>query len=140
MSCQSLMRPSDASYWPITHGGKKVTRGFFVLKMIQQHMNNWEVGKLFLQCIVIPNVDVTPFKYGWIYNIFSYDNWYDITIGNFQDLHMFTLSKCWQVLWVVMGHMCNENMWITSCRQFFWWAHKRIHLLLYRVMMKFYVC
>jgi hypothetical protein len=31
------------------------------------------------------------------------------------DVHMYTLLPCWQLLWVVMGHMCNVNMCIMSC-------------------------
>jgi hypothetical protein len=29
------------------------------------------------------------------------------------DVHVSTLSQCWQVLWVVVGCMCNVNMCIT---------------------------
>jgi len=32
------------------------------------------------------------------------------------DVHVSTLSKCWQVLWVPVGCMCNVNMSITSCK------------------------
>jgi len=31
-------------------------------------------------------------------------------------VHAFILSQCWQFLWVAMGHMCNVNMCIMSCR------------------------
>jgi len=33
------------------------------------------------------------------------------------DVHVSILSKCWQVLWVPMGRMCNVNMFITSWRR-----------------------
>jgi hypothetical protein len=32
------------------------------------------------------------------------------------DVHVFILSQCWQLLWVAMGHMCNVNMCIMSCK------------------------
>jgi hypothetical protein len=41
------MRLADASCWPTTHGGKKV-RWPSMFKITQQHMNNWEDGRLFL--------------------------------------------------------------------------------------------
>ncbi len=44
MSCHNLARSSDASCWPITHGGKKVQRPF-VFKITQQHkqLESWQV-------------------------------------------------------------------------------------------------
>jgi hypothetical protein len=72
-----------------------------------EQLGSWQVTSP-MHCF--PDVDVTPSKYGRIYNILSYDNQYDVTIGNFLDVHLSTLLKCWQVLWVVMGHMCNVNM------------------------------
>jgi hypothetical protein len=44
LSCPSLVRPFDAS-WPITCGGKKVKQPS-ILKLTQQHINNWEASIL----------------------------------------------------------------------------------------------
>jgi hypothetical protein len=73
MSWHNLVKLSNASCWPTIRGGKKV-RWPFVFKITQQHMNNWEAGKLILQCIVFPVVDVLPPMYGQIYNILYDDN------------------------------------------------------------------
>jgi hypothetical protein len=54
-----------------------------MFKITQQHTNNWEVDKLFIQCIVFLTIDVAPFEYGQIYDILSNDKQYDIIIGNF---------------------------------------------------------
>jgi hypothetical protein len=80
VSCHNLVRLSNASWCPTIHGGKKVRQPSMF--KITQHMNNWEVGKLLLQCTIFPIVDVPSPGYGWIYNIFFDDNWYDVTIGN----------------------------------------------------------
>jgi hypothetical protein len=32
------------------------------------------------------------------------------------DVHIYTLSPCWQLFWVAVGHMCNVNMCIMSCK------------------------
>jgi len=76
------VRPSNASCWPIIHGGQKVRRPF-VFKITQQHTNNWETSRLLLQCIVFLTIDVLPPRYAQIYNILFDDNQYDVTIGNF---------------------------------------------------------
>ncbi len=80
--CHSFVRPFDASCRPTIHGDKKVRRPF-VFKITQQHMNNWEISRLFLQCIVFPTVDVLPHGHARIYNILFDDNQYDVTINNF---------------------------------------------------------
>jgi hypothetical protein len=82
VNCPNLVRPFDASCWPTTCGGKKV-RWPLVLKMTQQHINNWEASILLLQCIVFFVVDVPSPRYGQIYNILSNDKCYNVTIGNF---------------------------------------------------------
>ncbi len=81
MSCPSLVRPSNASCWPITCGGKKVKQPSIF--KLTQHINNWEVSILFFKCIVFFVVDVPPPGYERIYNILPDDNRYDMTIGNF---------------------------------------------------------
>jgi hypothetical protein len=72
---------------------------------------------LVLQCILFPIVNVSPPRYGWIYNIIFDDQQYNITIGNF--------LKCSCVYFVTMnigflgGHgayVLNTNMCITSCK------------------------
>jgi len=73
MSCHNLVKPFDASCWPTTCGGKKVKQPS-VFKITQQHTNNWEAGKLFLQCIIFIVVDVTPLEYGRIYKFFLKTN------------------------------------------------------------------
>jgi hypothetical protein len=46
-------------------------------------MNNWEAGRLLLQCIVFLIVDVSPLGYGRLYNIIFVNNRYDVTMDNF---------------------------------------------------------
>jgi hypothetical protein len=82
VNCHNLVRLFDASCWPTTHGGKKVKWPSIFKLTQQQHTNNWEVDILFLQCIVPPPIDVSPFGYGKIYNIIYNDKQYDVTIGN----------------------------------------------------------
>ncbi len=82
VSCPNLVRPPNVSCWPTTRGGKKV-KWPLVLKLTQQHTNNWEVGILLLQCTVFPVVDVPPPRYEQIYSILSDDKRYNVTIGNF---------------------------------------------------------
>ncbi len=44
------------------------------------------------------------------------------------DLHVSTLLKCWHVLWVLVGHMCNVNMFSHLVDNYVLWAHiKFIH-------------
>ncbi len=68
VNCHNLVKLSDASCWPTTRGGKKVRKPF-VFK-ITQHVNNWEIGRLLLQCIIFLDVDVLPPGYGRIYKYF----------------------------------------------------------------------
>ncbi len=91
-NCHNPMKLFDVSCWPTICGGKKVSRSF-VFKIIQ-HTNNWEAGRLFLQCTIFLVVDVLSFDYGQIYNIISDDNQYDVTIGNF--------PRCSCVYFVIM--------------------------------------
>jgi hypothetical protein len=83
MNVHSIMRLIDTNCWPTTHGGKKVRRPF-VLKITQQHTNNWEVGILLTQCIIFLVVDVPSLGYGRIYNILLDDKGYDVIIGNYR--------------------------------------------------------
>ncbi len=53
MSVHNIVRSTNASCWPTTCGGKKVSQPF-VFKITQQHANNWEVDILLIQCIVFP--------------------------------------------------------------------------------------
>ncbi len=82
MSVHNIVRSTNASCWPTTHGGKKVRRPS-VFKITQQHTNNWEVGILLTQCTVFPPIDVPSPRYGQIYSIVLDDQRYDVTIGNF---------------------------------------------------------
>jgi hypothetical protein len=82
MSAHNIVQLANASYWPITRGGKKV-RPPYVFKITQQHTNNWEANILFTQCTVFPPIDVPSPRYGRIYNILSNDEGYDVTIRNF---------------------------------------------------------
>ncbi len=82
MSCFSLVKLFDASCWPTTCGGKKVKR-LSIFKLTQKYTNNWEANILLFKCTVFFIIDVPLPGYGWIYSIFSYDKWYDVTIGNF---------------------------------------------------------
>jgi hypothetical protein len=50
---------------------------------MQQHTNNWDVGKLFSPSSGLPPIDVQPLGYGWIYNIFCGHKCFDVTIGNY---------------------------------------------------------
>jgi hypothetical protein len=59
MSCHNLVKLFNASGWLTTHGGKKM-RQPFIFKITPQHTNNWEVGVLFFQCIIVLIVDVAP--------------------------------------------------------------------------------
>jgi hypothetical protein len=92
MSVHSIMQLTDASFWPITHGGKKVKRPF-IFKITQRHTNNWEVGILFTQCNVFPLVDLPSPRYGRIYNILLNDQKYDVIIGNFPRCSCKTLCQ-----------------------------------------------
>jgi len=83
MNVHSIMQLIDVNCWPTTHGGKKV-RQPFVLKITQQHTNNWEVGILLTQCIIFLVVDVPSLGYGRIYNILLDDKGYDVIIGNYR--------------------------------------------------------
>jgi len=65
-----------------------------------------KVGNLLTQCTISPPVDVPSPRYGRIYNIFLDDQKYDVTIGISLNVHVFTLSKCWHILWVLTGCMC----------------------------------
>ncbi len=78
VSYHNLVKPSNASCWPTTHGGKKVKRPSMF--KITQHMNNWEASRLYFQCYVFPVVDVPPPEYRRIYNILFNDNQYDVTM------------------------------------------------------------
>jgi hypothetical protein len=82
MSAHIIVRAADACCWPTTHGGKKVKRPS-IFKITQQHTNNWEANILLTQCTIFPVVDVPLPGYGRIYNIFSDDQKYDVTIGNY---------------------------------------------------------
>jgi hypothetical protein len=83
MNCHNLVRLSYASCWPTIHGGKKV-KWPSIFKLTQQHINNWEVGILFLQWTIFPwPVHVLPLDYKQIYNFFFDDKQYDVIIGNF---------------------------------------------------------
>jgi len=53
MSAHNIVRLANASYWPITRGGKKV-RPPSVFKITQQHINNWEANILLTQCTIFP--------------------------------------------------------------------------------------
>jgi hypothetical protein len=57
------------------------------------------------------------------------------------DVHVFTLSKCWQVFWVVVGCMCIVNMCIMSCRwSCFVGSRKSSFIVAHGVGMKFSIC
>jgi hypothetical protein len=57
MSVHIIVQPVGASCWPTICGGKSMKRPS-VLKITQNHTNNWEVGILFTQCTVSPPIDV----------------------------------------------------------------------------------
>jgi len=95
-SCHGLVRLSNASCWLTTHGDKKV-KWPSIFKLIQ-HTNNWEVGMLFFQCTIFPTIGVLPPGYGWIYSIFLMTNDIIALLEISLDVHVFTLSQCWQVL------------------------------------------
>jgi hypothetical protein len=42
-------------------------------------------------------------------------------------VHVYILLQCWKILWVVMGHMCNVNTCIMSCKYLCLVAHGRVH-------------
>jgi hypothetical protein len=140
MNCHSLVKLFDASCWPTTCGGKKVRRPS-MFKITQQHTNNWEAGKLLLQCTVFPTVDVPPPEYGQIYNILSNDNQYDITIGNFPGCSCVYFVKMLATFLGARGCMCNANMSITSCRQLcFMGSQKSSFITTHGAGMKFNYC
>jgi len=57
------------------------------------------------------------------------------------DVHVFSLSQCQKVFWVVMGCMCNVNMCITSYRQSCSvGSQKSSFIIAHGVGMKFNVC
>jgi hypothetical protein len=105
VSCHNLVRPSNASCWLTTCGGKKVK--WPSMFKITQHTNNWEVGRLFFQCTIFPIVDVPPPKYGWIQYSFLMTTNMTSLFPISLDVHVSTFSKCWEVLWVPVGCMCN---------------------------------
>ncbi len=72
VSCHNHVKPSNVNCWPTIHNGRKVKQPSMF--KITQHINNWEVGRLFFQCTTFLVVDVPPFGYGQIDNIFSDDN------------------------------------------------------------------
>jgi len=89
MSCHNLVRLFNANYWLTTHGGKKV-KWTFVFKLTQHgRLRFYFSSALFSLLLMSP-----PLGYGRIYNIISYDQGYDVTIGNF--------PKCSCVYFVTM--------------------------------------
>jgi hypothetical protein len=57
------------------------------------------------------------------------------------DVHVFTLLKCWQVLWVLMECMCIVNMCIMYCRwSCFVGSRKSSFIIAHGVGMKFNIC
>jgi hypothetical protein len=60
-----------------------VARRWDELPCSKYHKNTWTIGKLTSYFSNVPVVDVPPTGYGEIYNIFFYDNQYDVTISNF---------------------------------------------------------
>ncbi len=91
VSCHNLVRLSDASCWPTTRGGMKVRRPS-MFKITQLHTTNWEAGRLLLQCIVFPDVDVPPLGYGQIYKYFFW--WQSIWCHYWQFPWMFMCLFC----------------------------------------------
>ncbi len=85
----------------MTRGGKKVKRPS-KLSLTQQHTNNWEVGKLFLPCTMFLPIDGLPPRYGRIYNVFSSEKRYHVTMGNYPSC--FYLNFVTMVAYSLGGH------------------------------------
>ncbi len=82
------------SSWPTFRCGKKVKRPW-MFKLMQQHTNNRDVGKMFIPSSGLPPIDVQPLGYGWIYNIFCGHKCFDVTIGNY--------SCCFCIYFIIMS-------------------------------------
>jgi hypothetical protein len=119
MSCHSLVRPFDASCWSTTCGGKKVKQPF-IFKITQQQLGGCHFTSplLFSPLLMSHHLGMDEFT---IFFLMTNDIMSLLEIS--LDVNVFTLSQCWQLLWVAVGHMCNVNMCITSCKQLCLWAH-----------------
>jgi hypothetical protein len=102
VSCHSLVRLSDASYWP-TICGEGETAFYFQINTTHQQLGGWD---LISSVHYFPTIDVPPPGYGGIYNIISYDKGYDVTIGNF--------LRCSHVYFVTMlvGSLGNRGVYV----------------------------
>jgi hypothetical protein len=138
VNCHNLVKLFDASCWPTTHGGKKA-RQPSIFRLTQRHTNNWEVDILFLQCI-FPSCTchLGMDKFTKLF-LMANDTMSLLEIS--LDVHVYILLQCWQLLWAVVGHMCNVNMCIMSYK----WlcsmgSRKSSFIIAHGVGMKFNIC
>jgi hypothetical protein len=103
-----------------------------------QKLGGWDLTSLMHY---FPRYWCPPPRYGQIYNIFLDDKRYDVLLEISLDVHVFTLSQCWQVFWAAMGCMCNVNMCITFYKRLCYvGSYKSSFNAAHGVRMKFNLC
>jgi hypothetical protein len=104
-----------------------------------QQLGGWEITSLvhfFPCCWCPPHLGMDEFT---VFFHMTKDMMWLLEIS--LDVHVSTLSQCWQVLWVVVGCMCNVNMCITSYKWLcFMGSWKNLFITAHGVGMKFNVC
>jgi hypothetical protein len=108
----NVIKPSYGSTWSTSHCGKKVKR-FLVFKLMQQHINNWDVDKL------LNPFTSMPLGYGQIYSIFCGHKCFNVTVGNY--------TCCFCIYFVVMyvAFLGERRPWV-QC--------KHLHHILQNIM------
>jgi hypothetical protein len=97
VNCPSFVRPSDASYWPTTHGGKKVKWP----SILKWHNSTPIIGRLascfysalFSPLLMSPHLGTDKFII--FFQMTSNIMW---LLAISLDVHVSTLWQCWQVL------------------------------------------